>query len=240
MAEPHAEVPVDDPEDRRQSEHDEEQRPIRPRHHHRREKHLARLNGADEQHVLDADAQGLHVARHPADDAPEFHAMEEAHRLPLRLREDLGPQPVHHRLADLERIALPEVEEPVGREREHRIPEHAEPQRRDFAVRDRTLDDERGNPDKPGQLRRADHRQDAERDDLGPHRRGVGEEPADQRPLERPLDLAFLVVIAHAAHEPEVAHFRQGGDRPLHAPPSRSLSCCNSRLSTSCRLATCR
>jgi hypothetical protein len=56
------------------------------------------------------DAQRLHVARHAADDAPELHAMEETHRLPLRLRKDLGTQPVHHRLADLERVALAEVE----------------------------------------------------------------------------------------------------------------------------------
>jgi len=44
----------------------------------------------------------------------------------VNLGENIGAQAVDHSLADLERVALAEVEESVGREREQAVGEHAE------------------------------------------------------------------------------------------------------------------
>jgi hypothetical protein len=114
--------------------------------HDRGEDHLAELDRAHEPDVLDADPHRLDVARHPAQDPAELHPVEEAHRLALRLLEDLGAQPVDDGLADLEGVALAEVEHRVRHDRQERRSRGAEeiPWRSPCAIG--PLDHERGDP----------------------------------------------------------------------------------------------
>ncbi len=108
------EVPVERPEDRGQCDHDEEHHPVAPRHDHGREEHLAGLNAAHEQHVLDADPERLHVGGDAAQDAPELDTVEERHRHALDVRKEVVAQGVNHRLADLLGVPLAEVKHAVG------------------------------------------------------------------------------------------------------------------------------
>ena len=54
LAELHPEVPVEQPEDGGQCEHDKEKNPVAPHHHHGGKHHGSELNDADEQHILNA------------------------------------------------------------------------------------------------------------------------------------------------------------------------------------------
>jgi len=103
---------------RRHGQHDEKQHLVVPQHQQRRKKHLSRLDCRDEKHVLPANPHRFGIGRVTADDAPDLRPIVETHRHPQQMLENVVPQILEDRFAQLQRQPLAKVEAELRHRRE--------------------------------------------------------------------------------------------------------------------------
>ncbi len=104
------EVPVGQPEERGDRQKQQEQLPVVVQQERGRTGQLAQQQDAEEEHLLQAAAHRLDVGDHPAENAPELRLMKVVERHPLQVRKEIVAQVMDHGLAQLELVALPEVD----------------------------------------------------------------------------------------------------------------------------------
>ncbi len=151
---------VREDDDRGEPEDDQEQRPVVPEHRDRGDEHLAELDKADEQDLLDADPDVLDVGGHAADDAADAGLVEPPHRHPLDVREEGVAEVVDNFLAQLQRQPLAVVHDELRRQREQGEADRSPGDARDIAPVDRPVDDGGQGPGEGGKLDRAEEDRD--------------------------------------------------------------------------------
>ncbi len=170
-----AEMIVNHPQNRRQTQHDQKQQRVVPQHEGRGDPHLPDLHEADKQHFLHAHPHVFHVGRHAADDSSELRAMIKTHRHRLQMPEYVAPQIEHDRFTQFQRQSLPIVHYNLRRQSQHGEPQHAGDHTGNAAACNRSLDDRSNHPRERRQLNRSQYDQQNQPVPLGRIRFGVVE-----------------------------------------------------------------
>ena len=190
-----AEVGDQAPEQGDQRQHHQEQDTVVVDHQRGGADHRAELDHPGEHHVLHAHPDGVDVGDGPADEAPHppGAGLEVAHRHAQEVLVDPVAQVVHHRLAELQREAHPEVEVDLRGHGQREKTRGAQPGAPRVLVGDGARQDRPHQPAQRGQLDGAQEHQAEQDVALEGERAGHRQQPADQARVQRPpVDLRLV------------------------------------------------